>query len=95
MYNKSNQQIILKIVAFGELVKEKTNSSIEIEVFDSAALGTQRDALEGMLVGTVNGTVSLEPLSYWVKDINLDPLHILLEHQGKLRATFLFILLKI
>lgn len=73
---------------FGELVKEKTNSSIEIEVFDSAALGTQRDALEGMLVGTINGTVSLEPLSYWVKDIGMFGIPYLFRDEQHLRKFF-------
>lgn len=70
---------------FAELVNEKSKGNIEIEVFDSASLGTQRDALEGMLVGTINGTVSLEPLSYWVRDIGMFGIPFLFRDEQHLR----------
>ncbi|GAE27742.1 TRAP-type C4-dicarboxylate transport system [Halalkalibacter wakoensis JCM 9140] len=73
---------------FADLVEEKTNGSIVVEVFDSAALGSQREALEGMLVGTVDGTVSLEPVSYWVEDIGLFGIPYLFESENHLE-TFL------
>lgn len=56
---------------FAELVKERSNNRIEISVHDSGTLGAQRQALEGILAGTIHGTVTLEPLSYWVEDVGL------------------------
>lgn len=56
---------------FAELVEEKTDGSVVVEVHDSASLGTQAEALQGMQVGTVDGTVSLEPISAWVEEIGV------------------------
>ncbi|MCL7745705.1 TRAP transporter substrate-binding protein [Halalkalibacter alkaliphilus] len=56
---------------FAELVEEKTEGTIKVEVHDSASLGTQREALEGMKIGTMGGTVSLEPVSAWVEEIGI------------------------
>lgn len=56
---------------FARLVEEKTDGSVIVEVHDSASLGTQREALEGMGIGTMGGTVSLEPVSAWVEEIGI------------------------
>lgn len=69
---------------FAEIVKEKTNGRIEITVHDSATLGPQRQALEGILAGTVHGTMATEPLSYWVEDINLYGIPYLFRDQAHL-----------
>lgn len=39
-----------------EIIKEKTNSRIEIQVYDSDKLGTVKERLEGLKVGTVDAT---------------------------------------
>ncbi|WP_332695212.1 TRAP transporter substrate-binding protein [Halalkalibacter lacteus] len=51
----------------GEIVAKKAARIVH----DSASLGTQREALEGMKIGTMGGTVSLEPVSAWVEEIGI------------------------
>lgn len=43
---------------FAQLVKEKTNGSLEIQVFPSSQLGNQRDLIEGLTFGTVDMTLT-------------------------------------
>ena len=45
-------------VKFAELVKEKTNGEVEIQVFPSSQLGNQRDLVEGLTFGTVDMTLT-------------------------------------
>lgn len=76
---------VMSFRKFAEDVKAKTNGAVDVQVFDSAALGTQREALEGMLVGTMNGTVALEPLTYWIADIDIFSIPYLFEDQEHLQ----------
>lgn len=76
---------VMSYKKFAEDVKAKTNGAIDVQVYDSAALGTQREALEGMLVGTMNGTVALEPLAYWIRDIDIFSIPYLFEDQAHLQ----------
>lgn len=69
---------------FAELVSEKTNGQITVDVHHSGSLGAQRQILEGMLAGTIDGTVTLEPATYWVKDIGLFGIPYLFENQEHL-----------
>lgn len=39
---------------FAELVKEKTDGSVEVEVYGSSTLGNDRDLIEGMQMGSVD-----------------------------------------
>lgn len=39
---------------FAELVKEKTNGSVEVEIYPSSTLGNDRDLIEGMQLGSVD-----------------------------------------
>jgi tripartite ATP-independent transporter DctP family solute receptor len=43
---------------FAELVKEKTNGEVEIQVFPSSQLGNQRDLIEGLIFGTLDLTLT-------------------------------------
>jgi len=43
---------------FAEIVKEKTNGQIEIQVYDSAKLGDHKERLEGLRMGTVDMTTT-------------------------------------
>ncbi|MDR3176666.1 MAG: DctP family TRAP transporter solute-binding subunit [Desulfovibrio sp.] len=45
-------------VKFADLVKEKTNGTVEIQVFPSSQLGNQRDLVEGLTFGTVDLTMT-------------------------------------
>lgn len=41
-------------VYWADLVKEKTNGKVIIEVYDNSTLGSQRDMLEGLKIGTID-----------------------------------------
>jgi len=69
---------------FAELIEEKTDGSITVSVHHSGTLGSQREALEGIMNGTIHGTVPLEPLSYWVEEINLYGIPYLFEDEAHL-----------
>ena len=53
---------------FAELVKEKSNGDMEVELFHSAQLGSERDAVEGVSMGTLEATLSSTgPLANFAK----------------------------
>jgi len=43
---------------FAELVNEKTNGDVEIQIFPSSQLGNQRDLIEGLIFGTLDMTLT-------------------------------------
>lgn len=43
---------------FAELVKKKSNGDIEVKVFPSSTLGTQKELIEGLIYGTVDMTLT-------------------------------------
>lgn len=43
------------IKKFGELVAVKTNGEVEVKLFPSSVLGSERDMIEGMRMGTLEG----------------------------------------
>lgn len=73
---------------FADLAMEKTDGSLDISVHDSASLGSQQEALEGMQVGTMGGTVSVEPISAFVPEIGIYGVPYLFEDEEHLE-TFL------
>jgi len=55
---------MLGMVRIGELVKEKTNGAVTLDCFGNSQLGSERDLIEGLQLGTVQMTcVSTAPLS--------------------------------
>jgi len=48
-------QGLLKVA---QLVKERTNGEVDLQIFDSSKLGNQRQMTEGTQFGTIEGTVS-------------------------------------
>ena len=57
---------------FAELVDEKTNGEVEIEVFNGGVLGSQPDALEQVRLGAIEaGNFNLGPIGPIVKEANL------------------------
>lgn len=57
---------------FAELVNEKTNGEVTIDVFHGGVLGTQPDALEQVRIGAIEvGNFSLGPIGPMVKEANL------------------------
>lgn len=54
----------LGLVKFGELLEEKSNGKYSLEVYPAAQLGSEREAIEGVQMGTIDITlVSTAPLS--------------------------------
>lgn len=54
----------LGLVKFGELVEQKTNGEVKLEVFHSSQLGNEREMIEGLQLGTLDVTlVSTAPLA--------------------------------
>ncbi|MDK2824486.1 MAG: TRAP-type transport system periplasmic protein [Clostridia bacterium] len=52
------------LVKFGELLKERTNGKYSVEVYPAAQLGSEREAIEGVQMGTIDITlVSTAPLA--------------------------------
>lgn len=45
-------------VKFAELVNDKTNGGVEVQVFPSSQLGNQRDLVEGVTFGTLDMTLT-------------------------------------
>ncbi|KYO66909.1 TRAP transporter substrate-binding protein [Thermovenabulum gondwanense] len=58
----------LGLEKFAELVNQKTNGKVKVEVFHSSQLGNERDMVEGLQLGTLEMTlVSTAPLSSFTK----------------------------
>ena len=55
---------------FKELVAERSDGAIQVEVFPNATLGDERTLLEGMQIGTVDmGVITNGPVSNFVEDM--------------------------
>ena len=50
---------------FAELVKEKTDGNVEIQVFPNSQLGKEMDLIRGMQMGTADFTISGESMQNW------------------------------
>ncbi|MGB9813904.1 MAG: TRAP transporter substrate-binding protein DctP [Thermovenabulum sp.] len=50
----TNQPYHEAAVKFAEMVKERTNGAVEIQIYPNSQLGGQRDLLEGLQLGTVD-----------------------------------------
>lgn len=65
---------------FKELVEERSDGRIEVEVYANSALGDERDMLEGMQLGTVEmGIISSGPMAGFVPEFALLDLGYLFE----------------
>jgi len=59
-------------LSFAEKVKGSTNGEYEVEIFPSAQLGGEVDAIEGVLLGTIDISVpSAATLANWVPEMNV------------------------
>lgn len=57
-------------VKFQELVSERSDGAITVEIFPNATLGDERTLLEGMQIGTIDmGVITNGPVSNFVEDI--------------------------
>lgn len=57
---------------FGKIVAEKSNGEIEVQLFPAAQLGSERDMVEGLQLGTLEMTLtSTGPLGNFVPEVKL------------------------
>jgi len=57
---------------FKQIVEEKTNGAIEVEIYHTAQLGDDRQMIEGLQLGSLEVTVpATAPLANFVKDFNI------------------------
>ena len=57
---------------FGEIVAEKSGGDIEVQVFPAAQLGSERDMVEGLQIGTLEMTLtSTGPMGNFVPQVKL------------------------
>lgn len=57
---------------FAEIVAEKTDGRVKIDIFHSGQLGNERDSIEGLQLGTVDIAVSsTAPIGTFVKDFQM------------------------
>ena len=69
---------------FAKLVKEKTNGELEVQIFPAAQLGSERDAVEGLQLGTLEMTLtSTGPLGNFVPAIKLLNLPFLFQNRDE------------
>ncbi|UQZ88592.1 C4-dicarboxylate ABC transporter substrate-binding protein [Deltaproteobacteria bacterium Smac51] len=58
----------LGLVKFGEIIKEKTGGEITLDAFHSSQLGSERELIEAMQMGTVDmAVISTAPLAGFTK----------------------------
>lgn len=59
----------LGLLKFAELVEEKTDGKVKVDVFHSSQLGNERDMIEGLQLGTLEmALISTAPLSSFTTD---------------------------
>ncbi|WP_119462731.1 TRAP transporter substrate-binding protein [Rhodospirillaceae bacterium SYSU D60014] len=70
---------------FKEVVERETDGKLQIQIYDSALLGEQRQLIEQIIdTGTNDISISLEPISLWVPEVNLYQLLYLFEDMDHL-----------
>jgi tripartite ATP-independent transporter DctP family solute receptor len=75
------------LLQLDKLLKEKTNGEIELEVYHSAQLGSERDAVEGVAMGTLEMTlVSSAPLANFTDKFMLFNLPFIIRDREKAYA---------
>jgi TRAP-type transport system periplasmic protein len=58
------------ISKFAELAEEKSDGRLTFKIYGNSQLGSQKQVLESMGLGTVDITYAFEPLSMWVPELN-------------------------
>jgi len=73
---------------FKELVEERSNGRIKVEVFLDGVLGSNREAIEGVQLGTLEMSApSNAPLTAWVPSLNLFELPFLFKDEDHMYAV--------
>ena len=70
-----------------KLLKERTNGELSLEIYHSAQLGSERDAVEGVSLGTLEMTLSSTgPLGNFTKDFMIFDLPFIIQDREKAYA---------
>ncbi|MFT9846070.1 TRAP transporter substrate-binding protein [Aneurinibacillus sp. REN35] len=72
---------------FAELVKQKTNGSVEIDLYPSSALGNDRDLIEGMQLGSVDFALVAGVLSNFYEPYSILELPYLFRDQAHMEKV--------
>lgn len=73
-------------VRFAELVSEKTNGAVKVEVYPSSTLGSDRDLVEGMQIGSVDFALVAGVMSNFYEPYSILELPYLFEDLEHLEA---------
>ncbi|MEW6662408.1 MAG: TRAP transporter substrate-binding protein [Bacillota bacterium] len=77
------------LLKMDELLKAKSNGRVELQIFHSAQLGSERDVIEGVSLGTVEMTlVSTAPLANFSKKFMVFDLPFIIQDRQKAFAVF-------
>lgn len=72
------------LMKFQELLEAKTDGQIKVELFHSAQLGSERDAIEGVSMGTIEATLSsTAPLANFSKKFMVFDLPFIIQDREK------------
>ncbi|MFC3417927.1 TRAP transporter substrate-binding protein [Salinicoccus hispanicus] len=71
---------------FARLVEEKTNGSVKVDIYPSSTLGSDRDLLEGMQIGSVDFALVAGVMSNFYEPYAILELPYLFEDQDHLEA---------
>ncbi len=78
----------LALVRFAELVSERSEGRIEIKIYPNGTLGYDRDMLEGMQAGTVDGgAITTAPFSNFTDELELFDMPFLFESKEHAHAV--------
>lgn len=78
----------LMLQKWADLMKEKSNGAIQMDVFPSSQLGNERDIIEGIQMGTIDTTlVSTTPVSGFAKDLLVFDLPFLFKNRDEAYAV--------
>jgi TRAP-type transport system periplasmic protein len=58
------------IKKFAEIAEGKSDGRLKVKIYGNSELGSQKQVLESMDLGTVDMTYAFDPLSMWVPEIN-------------------------
>ncbi|RJE83960.1 TRAP transporter substrate-binding protein [Paenibacillus sp. 1011MAR3C5] len=72
---------------FAELVKEKSNGTVEVEIYPSSTLGNDRDLIEGMQLGSVDFALVAGVLSNFYEPFSILELPYLFRDQDHLEKV--------
>lgn len=73
---------------FGEIVAEKTKGEVEVKLFPSSVLGSERDMIEGMRMGTLEGMLGYGGvLALYVPEFDVMNMPYIFENYAQIHAV--------